>query len=180
MKINGKSAIRYAKAIFASAGIDKVEVVINELTAVNQLMCANKHITAIFINPFFNAGDRAKALDAIVGQLHLADMTKRYLAMLIASRAMRGLSQIITVLTALYRDGMKKAIAVVASPTELTSQQKQSLKQILKARINRDVTIENVIDPSLIGGLIATVGNLVIDASIKGQLRLLTKALAKE
>ncbi|MEO5359168.1 MAG: ATP synthase F1 subunit delta [Nitrospirota bacterium] len=180
MKINGKSLVRYAKSIYASVTIDKLEAVINELTAVNRLVCEKKHITGIFINPFFNTEDRVKALETIAGKLTLADTTKRFLSMLIKSRAIKALPQIITILAALYRDGMKTANAVVVSPIALNGEQVQNLKKALSHRLNKEVTIENVIDPTLIGGLIATVGNLVIDTSIKGQLRLLTEALTKE
>ncbi|MBF0488706.1 MAG: ATP synthase F1 subunit delta [Nitrospirae bacterium] len=180
MKISGKSAVRYAKSLYASVSIDKLEAVINELTAVNQLVCEKKHITGIFINPFFNDEDRMNALGTIAGGLALQDMTKRFVATLIKSRAIKGLSQIITILAALYRDGMKTANAVVVSPIALTDKQAEELRQALSARLNRDVTIDNIIDPTLIGGLIAKVGNLVIDNSIKGQLRLLKEALTKE
>ncbi|MBF0554259.1 MAG: ATP synthase F1 subunit delta [Nitrospirae bacterium] len=180
MKISGKSAVRYAKSLYASVSIDKLEAVINDLTAVNRLVCEKKHITAIFINPFFNDEDRMKVLEAIAGGLALEDMTKRFLTKLVKSRAIKGLSQIITILAALYRDGMKTANAVVLSPIALTGQQAQELKKALSLRLNRDVTIDNIIDPTLIGGVIAKVGNLVIDNSIKGQLRLLAEVLTKE
>lgn len=180
MKISGKLAVRYAKSLYAAVSIDKLEAVINELSAVDRLVCTKKHITVIFISPFFSGEDKMKALEAIAGKLAIADTTKRFLATLVQSRAIKGLSQIITILTALYRDGMKTANAVVASPIALTKEQTAELKKALSLRLNRDVTIENVIDPALIGGLIAKVGNLVIDNSIKGQLRLLTEALTKE
>ncbi|MBF0458963.1 MAG: ATP synthase F1 subunit delta [Nitrospirae bacterium] len=180
MKISGKLAVRYAKSLYASVSIDKLEAVIDELSAVDRLVCEKKHMTVIFISPFFSCEDKMKALEVIAGKLSLMDITKRFIGTLTKSRAIKGLSQIITILTALYRDGMKTANAVVSSPIALTKEQTAELKKALSLRLNRDVTIENIIDPALIGGLIAKVGNLVIDNSIKGQLRLLTEALTKE
>ncbi len=180
MKISGKLAVRYAKSINATVGTDKLEPIINDLTAVNRLMCDKKHISSIFINPFFKDEDRAKALDAIVGSLALQDITKKFISMLIKSRAIRTLPQIITILAAMYREGMKTAKAEAFSSVPLTVQQLQGLKDALSTRINREITVENIIDPTLIGGLKVKVGNLVIDYSIKGQLRLLKEALTKE
>jgi F-type H+-transporting ATPase subunit delta len=180
LKISGKSAVRYAKSIYASVPLDKLDAVINDLTAVNRLVCEKKHISAIFINPFFKDEDRVKVLDTIAGSLALQDTAKKFISMLIRSRAIKGLTQIITILGALYREGKKTANAVVTSPIALTGKQTESLKKALSSRLNKDVTIENIIDPSLIGGLIAKVGNLVIDNSIKIQLRLLKEALTKE
>ena len=179
-KLAGKLAVGYAKSINASVGIDKLETIINDLTAVNRLMCDKKHISAIFINPFFKDEDRAKALDTVAGSLSLQDITKKFISMLIKLRAIKGLSQIITILAAIYREGMKTAKAEAFSPVPLSAQQLQGLKNALSTRLNREITVENTIDPTLIGGLIVKVGNLVIDNSIKIQLRLLEEALTKE
>jgi F0F1-type ATP synthase delta subunit len=45
--------------------------------------------------------------------------------------------------------------------------------------IDRDVDIEYVMDPSLLGGILVKVGSTMYDTSIKSQLRLLRDDLIK-
>jgi F0F1-type ATP synthase delta subunit len=45
--------------------------------------------------------------------------------------------------------------------------------------IERDVDIEFVLEPSLLGGVLVKVGSTMYDSSIKGQLRLLKDELIK-
>ncbi|MCG6552477.1 MAG: ATP synthase F1 subunit delta [Candidatus Magnetominusculus sp. LBB02] len=180
MKISGKLAIRFARSIFASVAVDKLDVVIKELTVISRLMCGKKHLTALFMNPFFNSEDRMKAMDIIADSLALDNMTVKILAKLVESRQINGLAQILTILAVMQRESMKTANAVVTSPVPLTEEQTLALKNALGSRLKKSITIETAIDTSLIGGLVAKVGNLIIDSSIKGQLRLLTEALTKE
>ena len=61
--------------------------------------------------------------------------------------------------------------ATVSSAFALTeTQQKELIKQI-EARFKRQVTVDMVVDPELIGGVKITVGDVVIDASVKGKLQ---------
>jgi F0F1-type ATP synthase delta subunit len=49
----------------------------------------------------------------------------------------------------------------------------------LKNLIDRDVDIENEVDPSLLGGFVVRVGSTIYDSSVKGQLRLLKSELMR-
>jgi F0F1-type ATP synthase delta subunit len=53
------------------------------------------------------------------------------------------------------------------------------LKGSLKKLINKDVDLDYVLDPSLLGGVLVKVGSTMYDSSIKGQLRLLKDELIK-
>ena len=45
--------------------------------------------------------------------------------------------------------------------------------------MEREVDIEYVMDPSLLGGILVKVGSTMYDSSVKGQLRLLKDELIK-
>jgi F0F1-type ATP synthase delta subunit len=49
----------------------------------------------------------------------------------------------------------------------------------LKKLTDRDLDIEYVMDPSLLGGIQVKVGSMIYDTSIKSQLRLLKNELIK-
>lgn len=54
-----------------------------------------------------------------------------------------------------------------------------SLKKALERRLSRAVELQNVIDPSLIGGAVIRAGDLVIDGSVHGRLEALATALKR-
>jgi len=65
------------------------------------------------------------------------------------------------------------------SPIEISKDREGSLKASLKKITDRDVDLEYVIDPSLLGGILVKVGSTMYDTSIRGQLRLLKDELIK-
>ena len=65
------------------------------------------------------------------------------------------------------------------TPIEIKKEQEESLKSSLKKQMDRDVDIEYVIDPSLLGGILVKVGSTMYDTSIRSQLRLLRDELIK-
>jgi F0F1-type ATP synthase delta subunit len=65
------------------------------------------------------------------------------------------------------------------TPVEVGKEYEERLKSSLKKLIDRDVDLEYVLDPSLLGGVLVKVGSTMYDSSIKGQLRLLKDELIK-
>jgi F-type H+-transporting ATPase subunit delta len=69
------------------------------------------------------------------------------------------------------RSEAEKTLAVdVTSATELTAAYQTQLVTALTKRLGRQVTLNCVVDPSLIGGVIVRAGDLVIDGSVSGKL----------
>ncbi|RYE71522.1 MAG: ATP synthase F1 subunit delta, partial [Hyphomicrobiales bacterium] len=60
--------------------------------------------------------------------------------------------------------------AEVTSATPLTHDQVSALAETLKSRIGKTVTLNQHVDPSLIGGLQVKVGSQMIDSSLKTKL----------
>jgi len=58
----------------------------------------------------------------------------------------------------------------VISFSDMAESQKQSLAESLKARLKREITLNEIIDKSILGGVIIRAGDLVIDGSVRGQL----------
>lgn len=60
---------------------------------------------------------------------------------------------------------------IVTSAVELNDIQKQTLKETLSKRFDRKINVSFSIDESIIGGLIIKSGDVVIDSSVRGQLK---------
>jgi F-type H+-transporting ATPase subunit delta len=73
--------------------------------------------------------------------------------------------------------GRTRARVVSAEPLGAT--QRERLRRALEARTGRQVELEERVDPSLIGGAVASVGGLVFDGSLRTQLERLRSSLTR-
>ena len=65
----------------------------------------------------------------------------------------------------------------VTTASQLNDTQVTALKQALKAALGKDVTLDQRVDPSLLGGLTVKVGSRMIDTSLRTKLTRLKHAM---
>ena len=63
-----------------------------------------------------------------------------------------------------------KAVAEVRSVIELDDDQRQRLAAAIESATGKQVEIKVVIDPTILGGVVTTIGDTVIDGSIRTRL----------
>jgi F-type H+-transporting ATPase subunit delta len=69
--------------------------------------------------------------------------------------------------------------ARVTTARPLDAQAQEQLRQALSQRVNAQVTLVADVDPTLIGGVVARIGDLLLDGSIRTQLENLGANLRK-
>ena len=69
------------------------------------------------------------------------------------------------------------AVAQVTTAIPLDQTQRELIAARLSARIGKQVTLEERIDPSILGGVVAQIGDDVIDGSVRGRLERLRRRL---
>jgi len=67
----------------------------------------------------------------------------------------------------------------VRTPFAFAHEQEEQLRKNLESKLNKKIIFQFKIDPSIIGGFIAKVGDTVFDASVKHQLEILKKQFLK-
>lgn len=174
-----KEAKKYAKTLINIVGMEGAPAALGELMVVEGLMAKSREFRSLLVNPAFSSPERAAGLDHVAKKANLSVKVVGFLAHLCEARVIVALDEIIKRATAIYLDKKKRAKAVVMSPIEVGKEFEERLKVSLKKMVDRDVDIEFVIDPSLLGGVLVKVGSTMYDSSIKGQLRLLKDELIK-
>ena len=174
-----KEAKRYAKTLINIIGMDNVPAALGELIVVDSLMGKSREFRSLLVNPAFTAQDRAAGLDQVAKKANLSAKVVGFLAHLCEAGVIAALGEIVKIATALYMEKKKKAKAVVMSPIEVGKAYEERLRASLRKMMEREVDIEFVIDPSLLGGVLVKVGSTMYDSSIRGQLRLLKDELIK-
>jgi F-type H+-transporting ATPase subunit delta len=174
-----KEAKKYAKTLINAVGLEDTPRAIAELSVIEKLMEESREFRSVLVNPGFTAEERAKALRQVAEKAKLSETVTKFVVHVSEIKAISALSQIIKIATAIYLEKKKRAKAVVISPVEITGDYERRLKDSLKGLIDKDVDIEFVMDPSLLGGVLVKVGSTMYDSSVKGQLRLLKDELIK-
>ncbi len=172
-------AKKYSRALISSVDISEMPAVIEECKAFSQLINAKRQLKLLFAGKIFTEGEKAKAFEALSPALKLRPKTGKFLKHIIIGGHLIAMKEIIAASVDAYNEKQKKATAVVVSSVALNAQYTERLKTALKQMTDREVTIENRIDDSLLGGFIVKVGSTIFDSSLKGQLRLLKTELMR-
>lgn len=170
---------RYAKMFLNTVGLEVVPKALDELMAINELMRKSTEFRGLLENPLFTSEEREKVMKHTSSRLGLSDTTVRFIFYLTEKLVISKLSELIQSITALYLEKKKRAKATVMIPIDTHRKYDETLKSSLKRLTGRDVDLEYIIDPSLLGGVMIKVGSMLYDSSLKGQLRLLKDDLIK-
>ncbi len=172
-------AKKYSRAMINSVEATELPTMIEELKAFAGLIEENRQLKLLFAGQIFSDTEKEKAFNALAPALKLNANTTKYLKIIIVQGHLTAIKEVVTATIDAYNDKQKKATAVVTSSVALDSKNSERLKEALKKMTDREVTIENETDESLLGGFIVRVGSTIFDSSVKGQLRLLKAELMR-
>ncbi len=174
-----KEAKKYAKTFISIVGIEDAPKALAELAVIDNLMLKSKEFRSMLLNPGFSQAEKEKALKQVAEKANLSEKILKFIVHLSEIRVIAALSEIIKIATIIYLEKKRRAKATVLTPVEISKGHEDRLKASLKKLIQKDIDMEFVIDPSLLGGVLVKVGSTMYDSSIKGQLRLLKDELIK-
>jgi F-type H+-transporting ATPase subunit delta len=166
----------YAKAVFDAAKEQDAVDYWDQALALAGLIAANEAVKNILANP--GLSERRKAeLFFDTAEEQLPEALRNFLLILSENKRLALLPEI-SILFAFYRAELERTVKIkVSTAYEMTSDEQQQLAQALSSKLERKVALETVVDRSLIGGVVVNSGDLVIDASVRGKLAKMAKAL---
>jgi ATP synthase F1 delta subunit len=168
-----KGVKKFAKKFLANIESSEIARGISRLEAVAHLMKESKGFRTFVVCPVFDKAEMGKALTFICGKIGASPKVGKYLEYLYEEKALGSLPQIVETINALYLDMQKRSKAIVTSPLPVSPAHEAELKQALSRVTGRDIDIEFIVDPALLGGVRIRIGSSMYDSSIKGQLGLL-------
>ena len=171
---------RYAKALILIGQEDgQAEQYNEELGAVVGLFDAQDGFEAALTNPLYNKNDRKKVLEAVLAATDLSAIMKSFLVLLFDKGRIGFLRDIADYYKEMA-DELKGVVkASIVSATELTTDAVDKIKEALSQKTGKDIVLNVEKDPSLIGGVVTKIGDLVLDGSVKTQLINMRETLKK-
>lgn len=161
----------YAKALLLIGKDDgQAESYREELDNIAGLVTGVKELDQAITNPLYDAAGRRKVLHAIIDKFSLSDTMKAFLLLVFDKGRIGFLSNINEFYKKLADELKGIARASLVSATELSSETVDKIRSTMSKMTGKDVVLEVEQDPSLIGGVISRIGDLVLDGSIRTQL----------
>ncbi|MDW7772336.1 MAG: ATP synthase F1 subunit delta [Desulfobulbaceae bacterium] len=171
-------ARRYAKALFSLGKEKKKLENYNEaLSAIAELYDAAPEVGDSLTNPLYPLDARQKVMKKIAELVEADAILAAFLNLLIEKQRAGALPDIAHEMQIMVDRDQNISHGTVVSAIELDSALQEKIQATLEKITGDKVILETQVDPSIIGGIIAKVGDLVFDGSIKTQLNGLKESI---
>lgn len=164
-------AKRYAKALFNLAeGDGKVEQYGQELDGFVRLSGELPELANAIQNPLYPEAARKSVFHAIAQGVGLSPILNSFINLLIEKKRVQNVGEIAEYYHKLIDEYANVARAQITAATQLDENVIQEIAQTLEKMTGKHVVVEFQQDAGLIGGVVAKIGDMVLDGSVKRQL----------
>jgi F-type H+-transporting ATPase subunit delta len=175
-----KEAIRgYAEALFSVAEAEEaLEVVEDELFRFARALEREQRLRDALTDPVLPAERKRAVLGDVLGE-RANPHTVNLLRFLVEQGRARDLPAIVDELVALAAERRQAAVAEVRTAVPLDAEHRKRLADALGRATGKKVELKVVVDPSVVGGVVARVGDQVIDGTVRRRLELARERLTE-
>ena len=168
-------ALRFAEAVFAVAqDMQQLDAWLEALDQASALY--ENHAVALYLtSPIVPAAKKRTVLAALLPDA--MPEVGRFLAILARRDRLELVPEIAQIFHRLLNEHRGIAVAQVTTAVPLDERQKSQIASRLGQRIGKTVNVEARVDPAILGGVIAQIGDNVIDGSVRGRLERLRRSL---
>jgi F-type H+-transporting ATPase subunit delta len=166
----------YADALFrvaaAESRLDEVE---DELFRFARVLEGSNELREALTDASTPASRRQQIVeDLLAGKA--TTTTTALVSMVVGAGRGRELPDIINKLVEKIAQSSNKVVAEARSAVNLTEDQRQRLAAALSTATGKDVEVKVIVDPRVLGGIVAQIGDSVIDGTVRHRLEQLRKA----
>jgi F-type H+-transporting ATPase subunit delta len=168
------AARRYARAIFELAHDESnVEAWGRRLAQVREAL-SDPEVARVLTNPTIAAEQRM----ALVSDLFDGGEATNLAKLLIESDRVRDVEAIDEEFQHLADEAAGRVRATVTTAVELSSQDRDRVAEELSRRLGKEIHLDVLVDPGILGGLKLQYGDRLVDASVATRLQQLRRRLA--
>ena len=172
-------ANRYAEALFQIGEEEnKTDNLYNELKEVSSLMNTNKDLNNVMKSPLVSKKEKIQLIDTLFAGKVDNDL-KNFLKILIEKGRITSINAIGETYKELLNEKNNILEGYVISAVPMNDEKIKELETELSKKYKKNVTIENKVDKSVLGGVLVRLGNTEIDGTIKTRLNGLKNQLSQ-
>lgn len=168
---------RYAQALFEISQkenlTDKVQ---EDLKAISDTLKEYTEFSDLLLHPVINTQDKKDMFKKIFSG-KIDKVTENTVMLLIDKKREALIPEISELFKQMYNNLHSRVIAQVYTPIEIGKNVLSILKDRLEIYLNKEVEIEDHVDPKIIGGVLVKIGDRVIDGTIKTKFENMARSL---
>jgi F-type H+-transporting ATPase subunit delta len=177
--LRGAAARRYAQAVFDIAKqSNSLDRWLADLATLNATF-GERNVVTTLEDPNLNEDEQRQVIDGVLKPGAVSDLARNLLYILVRRQRLGLLPRIVEVFQEMYNKEKGIVVAEVTSAVPLDSAHRQRVAdEISKITGGKTVDLHMHEDPRILGGIIARIGDELIDASIAARLADLSERLA--
>lgn len=163
-------ANRYAEALFQLSEDDNItKEIYDELHSVVDIVKSNKDLDNVLKSPLVAKSEKVQLIETLFNN-KINNNLKNFLKILVEKGRISSLKSIELTFKQLLNEKNNVIEGTVISAIPLTDEKVKELEKTLSKKYNKNVTLENEVDASILGGVLVRLGNTQIDGSVKTRL----------
>lgn len=176
---NARAAVRYARSLIDLAQEKNLLDKINEdMELLKNTISESHDLELMLASPVVKSDKKIAVLEAIfAGKIDALSLS--FINLITNNGREQLLAAIAGSVIQQYQEIKGIVVAEITSAVQLTESIKSKIVAKIKAELNKEILVEEKIDPTIIGGLIVRVGDRQYDASIANKLNQLKKEFNK-
>lgn len=160
----------YSRALFEVAHAENnLSVVEDELFRMARAIESNEKLRSTLTDSSIPAQRRQQVVEELLGG-KASNTTVQLVSLIIGAGRGRDLPAIVDRLVQRASSEQQREVAEVRSAVALSDDQKKRLTEALSKSTGRKLNLKVIVDTSVLGGLVATVGDEVIDDTVRTRL----------
>lgn len=172
-----RAAIRYAKAILDLANSKGVaEAVNNDMKSIASAIESNLELSAFIHNPTAKVEVKESALLEVFADVN--GVTKGLFHLLFENKRFEILDAIAVEYSRVFDESNGIEIAKVTTAIPMDAALEAKVLAKVATLSDKKITIENIVDPAIIGGFILRIGDQQYNASVANRLQVLKRELS--
>lgn len=175
-----RAAVRYAKAILSFALEQQKEVQVNEdMLLIAETIEESKDLQLLLSSPIIKSQLKKVAIKEVFSS-KVTSLTIGLIDLLIDNKRLSILNDVAKKYTVLFDKLKGIEVAKVTTAVPLTEALNKQVLNKVKEITGKEATIENKVNPDIIGGFILRIGDVQYDASIANKLQGLKRQFESE
>ncbi|MGC9196123.1 MAG: ATP synthase F1 subunit delta [Syntrophobacteraceae bacterium] len=164
-------AKRYSRALFNLAvEANAIEQFATELDGFIEVLKAQPDFENMLRNPLYPEEVKVGLFKKVSALMSLSTIVSNFLNLLVEKKRIQHLPEITDYYHRLIDEHSNISRAKVKAAVKLDAAEIEKIAGALEKKIGKKIVVEFELDPSLLGGVFAQIGDLVLDGSVKRQL----------
>ena len=170
---------RYALAFFRAISGERMDPIMAEYRMILELFRAYPDLTHVLNHLLLVDEEKERILAKVLETCSVSKEIASFLKLLLRRRHMDWLEPIFESLQALVDEAHNRATAFVKVAVKLSEVQREKLRVKLEHMTKKKIDLRVEFDPSVIGGIVAQVGDRIFDTSLKNKLNLIKEGMER-